>query len=781
MRKTLLFLFVILIPALPLIGQESTGEDRYVRLIKANTAEMYQNESRNVRRITGPAQFLHNNTLLICDTAIWNVSLNTVDAIGNVKIIQNNTSLSGDRIHYIADSSLAKVRGHIVELMDRDSNRLRTFYLDFNTKDSIAWFYEGGAMVDKKGNIIESIRGTYDSKIEKFKFQEKVEMMSDSLVLRSDSLAYYANENRAEFLGQTYIWQSNSYLKAGYGWYERDKERYNFEKSVYMLDPKTEVWADRIYYNAPSGEAELFRDIQILDTVQSVIMFSDYAKYNREPVSARLYNNPSIAVYSVENNKPDTLFLAADTMLYNSVPKFLADSATVAQALKRYEQSKIDPFAVVTGKNQNVPGQQSEITANSPNSSPKKINPNQGESTLAGGLNAVTAGINIDVTLKDSLQKLPPDTAKIQSDTLAKTLTAPAKLNDTQTVSASVTQDTINKAQTISVAVAQDSLAKAQTINANVVKDSLAKVQTISANVAQDSLARTTAGSSASTPDSLKINTPQSLTKDSVAPVDSTLIRFIEANKNVRFYRSNLQGKCDSLIFNSVDSLIRLFKDPVMWNDKNQFTSDSIQLVTDNKKLRKVEFLSNAFAMAKEDTLHYNQIKATDLIAHFTDGELSRFDAFGGVNMLIFLAEDSLLTTMNHKECKTMTSKIANQTLVRDKCIDNAKSVIYPLFDLEPAKKRLRGFNIRESERPADRFAVCNREIKRSEREVALKVELPSFTQTNRFFRIAPEIPEVIIKTREPKVPDPAKLDAEGTAETTEQSTDKTTTEGTLQ
>lgn len=781
MRKTLLFLFVILIPALPLIGQESTGEDRYVRLIKANTAEMYQNESRNVRRITGPAQFLHNNTLLICDTAIWNVSLNTVDAIGNVKIIQNNTSLSGDRIHYIADSSLAKVRGHIVELMDRDSNRLRTFYLDFNTKDSIAWFYEGGAMVDKKGNIIESIRGTYDSKIEKFKFQEKVEMMSDSLVLRSDSLAYYANENRAEFLGQTYIWQSNSYLKAGYGWYERDKERYNFEKSVYMLDPKTEVWADRIYYNAPSGEAELFRDIQILDTVQSVIMFSDYAKYNREPVSARLYNNPSIAVYSVENNKPDTLFLAADTMLYNSVPKFLADSATVAQALKRYEQSKIDPFAVVTGKNQNVPGQQSEITANSPNSSPKKINPNQGESTLAGGLNAVTAGINIDVTLKDSLQKLPPDTAKIQSDTLAKTLTAPAKLNDTQTVSASVTQDTINKAQTISAAVAQDSLAKAQIINANVVKDSLAKVQTISANVVQDSLARTTAGSSASTPDSLKINTPQSLTKDSVAPVDSTLIRFIEANKNVRFYRSNLQGKCDSLIFNSVDSLIRLFKDPVMWNDKNQFTSDSIQLVTDNKKLRKVEFLSNAFAMAKEDTLHYNQIKATDLIAHFTDGELSRFDAFGGVNMLIFIAEDSLLTTMNHKECKTMTSKIANQTLVRDKCIDNAKSVLYPLFDLEPAKKRLRGFNIRESERPADRFAVCNREIKRSEREVALKVELPSFTQTNRFFRIAPEIPEVIIKTREPKVPDPAKLDAEGTAETTEQSTDKTTTEGTLQ
>lgn len=150
MRITLTLFLILFLGTSSLQGQQNTEEERYVRLIKANTAEMYQNESRNVRRITGPAQFLHNNTLIICDTAIWDISQNTVDAIGNVKIIQNNTSLSGDRIHYVADSSLAKVRGHIVELMDRDSNRLRTYYLDYNTKDSVAWFYDGGSLVDKK-------------------------------------------------------------------------------------------------------------------------------------------------------------------------------------------------------------------------------------------------------------------------------------------------------------------------------------------------------------------------------------------------------------------------------------------------------------------------------------------------------------------------------------------------------------------------------------------------------------------------------------------------------
>src|SRR3989339_527592 len=602
MRLNTTFLLLFLIVAIPLKGQQNLDEGRYVRLIKANTAEMYQNESRNIRRITGPAQFLHNNTLIICDTAIWDVKLNTVDAIGNVKIIQNNTSLSGDRIHYIADSSLAKVRGHIVELMDRDSNRLRTFYLDFNTKDSVAWFYDGGAMIDKDGNIIESNYGYYDSKIEKFKFLKNVEMMSDSLVLKSDSLAYYANENRAEFLGQTSIWQNDSYLRAGNGWYHREKELYNFEKSVYIIDPKTEVWAEKIFYNAPEGNAELSQNVQILDTVQSLIIFSDFARYSREPAFAKLYNNPSIAFYSIEDNKPDTLFIAADTMLYNSVPRYLADSATVAQSKKRYEQSKIDPIAAMRSKP--VP------PAGKPENKPEN----------------------------------KPESLKISPDSI-----------QGKTNSQKIVKDTINNARI------------------KIIPDTLLIIT-----------------------DSLKLYT------------------------------------------------------------------DSIQLVIDNKKLRKVEFLSNAFAMAKEDSLHYNQLKGTDIILHFKEGELSRVDAFGGINMYVFVAEDSVLTTMNHKECKTMTARIADQNLQQAHYIDNAKSVLYPLIDLEPSRKRLKGFTIRDSERPADRFAVCNRIIRKSERDQILTVLLPTFGQTSRFFKITPVIPEVIIKTREPKPLEEVKIEAEG-------------------
>ena len=285
-----------------------------------------------------------------------------------------------------------------------------------------------------------------------------------------------------------------------------------------------------------------------------------------------------------------------------------------------------------------------------------------------------------------------------------------------------------------------------------------------SLKIAPDSLKSKTGNQILGT-DSLKVST-DTLTihnlKDTLPAVDSTLIRFIMANKNVRFHRSNLQGKCDSLIFNSIDSIVRMFKEPVMWNDQNQFTSDSIQLVIDDKKLRKVEFLSNAFALAKEDSIHYNQLKGTDIVLHFKEGDLSRVDAFGGVNVLVFIAEDSILTTMNHKECKTLTAIIVDQSLEEAHYRENPKSDLYPIIDLEPAKKRLRGFTLRDTERPVDRFAVCNRLIRKSEREQILAVSLPTFGQTSRFFKITPEIPDIIIKTREPKPLEEAKIEIEG-------------------
>lgn len=634
MRFTLTSLLFLVFCTFQLSAQQVQNEERLIRLIKAKTAESYQSEFRNIRRVTGPAQFFHNNTIFLCDTAIWDLTQNIIDATGNVKIIQNQTVLSGDRIHYIADSSLAKVRGSMVELVDKDSNRLRTLYLDYNTKDSIAFFYNGGSMMDKKGKVIESNYGYYHSKIGRFKFVEKVELNSDSVVLKSDSLAYWNKERKIDFLGPVKVWQNDAFLSANSGWYYRDKEIYNFDNNAYMLNKDNELWANKIYYEKFGSVAELNDNVQILDTVQSVMMFSDYVKYRGNPASAELRKKPVVAYYFVENDQKDTLFFAADTIHYKVFAKDSADSATVARSLKRYEQSLRDPIKEMLTKPEVAPR-------------PDKTGKN---------LKEIDAIKDADAE-KEKLLALT-DSVKLKNRPLNLPL-----------------------------------------------KDSTAL-------------------------------------KDTIPLKDTTLYRFIDARKNIRFFRSNLQGKCDSMEFNSIDSTIRLYKDPVMWNDNNQFSSDSIQIIISGKKLKKTELMSGAFVAAREDSLHYNQIKATDIVAHFNDGDLTRFDAYGGVTILFFFAEDSILTTMNQKECKFMTTSVKGKRIQVSRCYEDVESNLYPIIDLEPEKKKLKGFRLRFEERPATRFDVCDRKIVPTRRSYVSTLERPTFLHTRQLFGISPALPD---------------------------------------
>ena len=111
-------------------GQQNP-EERLVRLIDAKSAETRFIEGKDYRVIKGPAQFLHNNALILCDSAIWDVTLNVVNAIGNVKILHNQMTISSDQITYFADRSVAEVRGRLVELIDKESNKVRTHFLDY--------------------------------------------------------------------------------------------------------------------------------------------------------------------------------------------------------------------------------------------------------------------------------------------------------------------------------------------------------------------------------------------------------------------------------------------------------------------------------------------------------------------------------------------------------------------------------------------------------------------------------------------------------------------------
>lgn len=602
-------------------------EDRLLRLISANSAEVIQKDGKDLRKVSGPAQFLHNNTYIICDTAVWDVLSNTLDAKGNVQIIQNQTSLKSDFIHYIANESLAQVRGNLVELLDKEKNLLRTNFLDFYTKDSIGYFYEGGSVLDKSKNYIESMNGSYDAKLKKFKFYVNVRIKADSVIMKTDSVAYETNKALFTFLGKVHAWRDSSYLRADNGWYNRENEQFNFYKNAYIYTKDQEVWADDIFYDRNKGFSILKNNIQIVDTSQSTMFFADSARYVSKPMSFTLYKDPSAAYYSVEEGKADTLFLRADTLKYYSKAFSEIDSATVAQAKERVELSAKDPFQTIVDA----------IESNKKRPSSKKA------------------------------------------------------------------------------------------VNNNVTQTSNSTKTDVKQEAAVDSL-------SAKNLDTLSVPTPKVDSVKKFSFSDTTTIRFVQGFHNVKMHRSNIQGLCDSLVFSSLDSMARLYGKPILWNEENQFTADSMQFVVSGKSLTKAELLSSAYVISKEDSVHFNQIKSTDIIGYFKKNDIYRFDALGGVSLMFFIEEDSVITTMNQKECRVMKGLIKDRKIQKIQYVQDVKSDAFPVYNLPINKQRLKGFNWSPEKRPKDRFAVCNRRIILSEKAAALKEEKPIFPYTRKYF-----------------------------------------------
>lgn len=327
-------------------GQEK--KDSLIKLISADWARLIEIDSVSYRKVEGSAVFFHNDTYLYCDTAIWNMKDEYIDALYNVHISQEGTNLYGDSLHYIINKDLAQFRGSVVILEDKDGNVLRTRYLDYNTKDSVAYFMFGGSMKDKDGNIIESSNGTYDAKTSIFVFNDKVQMFSDSLFFVTDRLVYNSDDNIAYFYNNTQGWKDENYLRSRDGWYKRDDEILNFTRDVYMLTEEQQAWAQDLTYERNTGNAYLLDNIQILDTIQQTIVRCNELEYKEESSYTRLMQDPALIMLNEgEDGKKDTVFVSADTFVLFTKKRCDIDSLEIVGAEQRLELVDLDPIGAM--------------------------------------------------------------------------------------------------------------------------------------------------------------------------------------------------------------------------------------------------------------------------------------------------------------------------------------------------------------------------------------------------------------------------------------------------
>ena len=568
--------YSILFILLPLVAQAQLSErtDSLVRLLGCDKLQLEEVNGHSFRKALGNARFEHNATKLICDTALWDVDANVIKAIGHVRIIQNRTVLTSDNLDYYIGSSLAEFRGSLVQLQDKDRNTLRTRNLDYDTADSVAIFRNGGSFRDKDGQIIESDIGRYDAKTKTFRFFRDVNMYTDSVFVKTDDLDFNTETSIAVFGTGTHAWRGDNMLSANAGSYNRAAEVFTFMKNVHLLTLNQEAWSDTLVYERAFNNAEMFGNVELLDTTRNVAAVAGYMQYVDSLERIRMLRDPSvIAVFEQEGTK-DTVYVRGDELLYWAVPRCDVSENEVTKSQKRMEELAVDPVAEYRRKAY-------EAAVSAAEEAKRKMeeeDPNFKGSRPKGGPYA------------EPILQVPDSSA------------APAQVDTTDS-----------------------------------------------------------------------------------ALSDSTKIGFLLGLRNVKVFRKDMQVVCDSLVYNDLDSLVRLYRSPIVWNEiRRQYSADSITVVLKNRALEKASLMSNAFIVVQEDSLCFDQIRGTEMMAYFdSTGTLRRFDSMGGASGLFFLEEKGAFATVNKFEAKMLSATFIKGNINDLVYYEQVKSDAYPAVQLK--------------------------------------------------------------------------------------------------
>lgn len=767
LARRLAYSLILLLVSFGLFAQNTEQKDSLVRLLGCDELQQVEEYGQSYRKALGHARFEHNSTLLICDTALWNVNQNVINAFGNVQIIQNNTVLSSESLDYLIDQNLAQFRGALVQLRDKDGNTLRTTDLDYNTKDSVAVFRNGGALRDKDGQIIESDDGHYYSKLKTFSFTNNVNMYTDSIFVKTDDLDYNTGTNVATFGTGTNAWRDNNMLSSQAGFYERTLEKFTFFRNVHILTENQEAWADTLVYYRVPNNVEMFGHVELLDTTRNVAAVAGYVQYIDSLSFIKLTREPAVIAISEQGEKRDTAYIGADTLILRSIPKCDVDSSEISNSASRLKEINVDPVTEYRRKayeaakaaaeearkkreeeDPNAAGASDRgASAVKPGGKPTGKPAGKATGTAIGKTAGTTAGktgdnsggkaisksgkLSGDAMIGDPVTKgrqgLPapwddvieyapprfqlPDTMKTSPDTLK---TSPDTLK--------TSPDTVR--------VPSDSLA-AKTLSAVTEPVSVTEPAEVTNPQSPDSL--TVPTDSLTVPgDSLHVPT-DSL---SLAPKDSTKISFIYGIRNVKVFRNDMQVACDSLAYTDLDSLIRLYENPIVWNEiKRQYSADSITVIVKNRSIDRASLMSNAFIIVQEDTLSYDQIRGTEMMAYFdSTGALRRFDSMGGASGVFYIEENGSLATVNKFESKMLTATLKDGNIQDLNYFDAVKTDAYPVVQMKKDEKILKGFDWQPDKRPKGPEDITPYKPRESQRKVYENVPRAEFAQTDIYF-----------------------------------------------
>ena len=173
-----------------------------------------------------------------------------------------------------------------------------------------------------------------------------------------------------------------------------------------------------------------------------------------------------------------------------------------------------------------------------------------------------------------------------------------------------------------------------------------------------------------------------------------SVYRKIHAYNKVRAYRVDVQAVCDSLVYNSLDSCMTMYQDPIVWNNSQQLVGELIQVFMKDSVVDHAHVINQAFSIEQlRDTAYYNQVSSKEMFAFFENGNIHEAQAKDNVYIIYYPVDnaDSSLVGLNYTETIELRMFMEDRKMKKI-WMPKAEGTLYPMSQIPPEKKHLPGF-----------------------------------------------------------------------------------------
>ncbi|MBO7197476.1 MAG: hypothetical protein J6V28_01605 [Tidjanibacter sp.] len=683
--------------------------------------------------LTGDVVLYHNGAVITCDSVV-RYSEREMTCFGNVIIKKDDTYIYGDRAEYSRDAGEARVYSPLVKVMNKEST-LYTYNLVFNTAENIGRFYGGGTFSNGV-NLMESERGYFYADLDELVGVENVQMKNETYEMKSDSVNYNSETEVARYFSRSITWKNDGEILASDdGEYHNKEQRYIFRRNAYVMGENQEMWADTVDYRELVQFIELKHNAQIRDEEHKSVIFGHYGNYDDKLGDTFLTQNPAYISYGDADGdgRNDTVYMRSDSMYvylidslgYTTLTR--PDSATLAAELAAKAQAIIDKR--IADSMAVVKAEREKFVADSVATAEKEW-----KAHLLDSLHTLRASFEAMGELGDSLALVSQRVTR-SIDSLENPVVDTSALVEEDGdggLNVEGGEENVNKDSSDADLAAEGALGD----------ESDGEDRTDGeAGSERDNLAPAAGGVNARSlaegfvPEESVGATPEEAeTPADSLPKKNARDRIMLGLRNVKVFRTDFQGICDSMLMFSADSTAQLHKNSVMWNELNQIASERADVYTHKQKPYKVLFSEGKPLMSSEiDTTRYNQVAGKTIEAKFNDGVMYRTDVVGNAQTYYYMVDDADGALMGYlvAEAADMTFYIENNTVEGIMYRGDPVYTIYPM-DKIPADQpqRMPEFVWYIDKKPTAEIIMGDWIVNPSERERYQRMKRPQFPIT---------------------------------------------------